>query len=49
MTLWSLLTARTIFKIALQFMRGLYDSQHRPLISITTHFLLFCYVSDFRI
>ena len=42
---WSPLIAHTISAIALQFMRGLYDSQNRHLISNTTYiiyiFLLF--------
>jgi len=46
---WSLLIAHTILEITLQFMRVLYDVHRRPLILITTHFILFCYVSDYTI
>lgn len=42
---WLLSIAHIISEIVLQFMRGLYDGQPRPLISIMTHFLfnLLCF------
>lgn len=38
---WSLPTTHTISEIALQFLRGSYDGQHRPLLSIHTLILGF--------
>jgi len=46
---WSLLTIHIISAIALQFMRGFYKGQQRPLTSNTTHDMVVHLISNFRI
>jgi hypothetical protein len=45
---WSLLNVHRIPAITLQFMRGFYDGQQRPLTSNTIHKIEFREVLDFR-